>query len=107
MNRSLSVANSYLPVYMNDLYKVINSSLFKELMSHETLNSTQLQALHGYFLVIYKYFFFYNKNFRQFVKRMSQSLRDRKSRTSMTVLQMFAIMKAGSGSFYFTSFQLH
>ena len=99
LNLSISMASSFLPVHMSDLYKAIKTSLFSKLKTMMTLNSTQLQALHGYILVLYKYFPFDNENPRRFMKRVSQWLRDRTSRSNMTVAHIFAIMKAGSDGF--------
>ena len=85
------------PVQMIDLYNAIRYSLYHEVLTHQVLNETQIEALHDYFKVLHKYFPFDNENPRRFIKRMSQWMAIRKNETN--TMNIEAIMRAGSEGF--------
>lgn len=85
------------PVHMIDLYNAIRYSLYHEVLTHQVLNETQIEALHDYFKVLHKYFPFDNENPRRFIKRMNQWMGMRKNDTNTMSIE--AIMRAGSEGF--------
>lgn len=85
------------PVHMVDLYNAIRYSLYHEVLTHQILNETQIEALHNYFKVLQKYFPFDNENPRRFIKRMTQWMAIRKNETN--TMNIEAIMRAGSEGF--------
>lgn len=85
------------PVHMIDLYNAIRYSLYHEVLTHQVLNETQIEALHQYLKVLHKYFPFDNENPRRFIKRMTQWMAIRKNDTS--TMNIEAIMRAGSEGF--------
>lgn len=85
------------PVHMIDLYNAVRYSLYHEVLTHQVLNDTQIEALHNYLKVLHKYFPFDNENPRRFIKRMTQWMGIRKNDTN--TMNIEAIMRAGSEGF--------
>lgn len=84
---------------MADMYKGLRYSLYKEVLGHQVLNYTKVQALYRYVAAIHRYFPFDNENPRRFFMRMDTWLKMRKPGKDLPNQDLQAIMKAGNEGF--------
>lgn len=84
---------------MADMYKGLRHSMYKEVLAHQVLNYTQVQALSKWVTAVHRYFPFDNDNPRRFFMRMETWMRGRKPGKDLLNQDLQAIMKSGNEGF--------